>query len=104
MEDHAADPFLSVCLSCVMQEEKEDSTCGRRGKVVLYTTSVKAVRSTQERCKQVTHTLRSHRIPFVSKDVFLHPDYSKELADRLGGLPRDIPLPQVSKISQYPPK
>ena len=84
-----------------MQEEGGEGEGGQRGKVVLYTTSVKAVRATHERCKQVTHILRSHQICFTSKNVFLHPDYSKELAERMGNDPKDISLPQVSLEKWY---
>ena len=61
---------------------------------MLYTTSVKAVRSTHEQCKQLVHILRSHRILFTNKDVFLHPDYGRELAERMGAS-KDTSLPQV---------
>ena len=62
---------------------------------MLYITSVKAVRSTHEQCKQVLHILRSHRVLFASRDVFLHPDYSRELAERMGQ-PKNVTLPQVN--------
>lgn len=66
--------------------------------MVLYTTSVKAIRRTHEQCKQVMHILRSHRVVFTTKDVFLHPDYNRELAERMAGC-KDTTLPQVYKSS-----
>lgn len=82
---------------------------GRMGKVVLYVTSVQVVRETHEMCKQVVHILRSRRVAFIQKDVFLHPDYGRELGERLeveeeeeeeedgGG---SITLPQVKQNPQ----
>ena len=52
------------------------------------------IRSTRELCKQVLHVLRAYRVKCSVKDVYLHPAYSKELSERLGGA-EDITLPQV---------
>lgn len=88
--------FLHVCVS--MKEETPDTEVGKKGKVVVYTTSIKAVRETSENCRRVLHTLQAHRIDFTVKDVNLHPDYSKELSERLQG--SSFTLPQVMKISR----
>lgn len=61
---------------------------------MLYVTSVQMIRSTRELCKQVLHVLRAYRVKCSVKDVYLHPAYSKELSERLGGA-EDITLPQV---------
>ena len=71
-----------------------DKRTGKNGKVVLYVTSVQMVRSTRELCKQVLHVLRAYRVKCTVKDVYLHPAYSKELSERLGGA-EDVTLPQV---------
>lgn len=68
--------------------------------MVLYVTSLKAIRETHERCKQALHILQAHRIQFTTKDVFLHPDYSTELAERMGSSSTTITLPQVNAWSQ----
>ena len=65
------------------QDEMPNDDEGRMGKVVLYVTSVQVVRETHEMCKQVVHILRSRRVAFIQKDVFLHPDYGRELSERL---------------------
>ena len=67
--------------------------------MVLYTTTVKAVRKTHEACKQAEQVLRGHQVALRVKDVFLHPDYSKELSERMENR-RDISLPQVLKQKQ----
>lgn len=65
--------------------------------MVLYTTSVKAVRKTHESCKQAEQVLRGHQVASLRvKDVFLHPDYSKELSERMEK-EGDLPLPQVPR-------
>lgn len=63
--------------------------------MVLYTTSVKAIRKTHEMCQQVLHILRAHQVAMTVKDVFLHPDYAKELSERMGSNSTDTSLPQV---------
>ena len=84
---------------------------GRVGKVVLYVTSVQVVRETHEMCKQVVHILRSRRVAFIQKDVFLHPDYGRELSERLEVEEEEeeqedrdgsITLPQVKQNPQRP--
>lgn len=63
--------------------------------MVLYTTSVRAVRKTHEMCKEVLHILQAHQVALTVKDVFLHPDYAKELSERMGSNSRET-LPQVA--------
>lgn len=84
------------------EEESQDGECGKKkGKVVLYVTSVKAIRKTHEMCKQVLHILRALQVSITVKDVFLHPDYSKELAERLGGSTTNGALPQLFVAGKY---
>ena len=73
-----------------------DKATGRKGKVVLYVTSVQMVRNTRELCKQMVHILKAYRVKCTVKDVYLHPSYNKELNERLGG-GDNISLPQVTK-------
>ena len=77
------------------QEERGDNESGKRGKVVLYVTSVKAIRKTYDTCQHVLHILQAHQVALTVKDVFLHPDYTKELRERLGNSSAKA-LPQVS--------
>lgn len=76
-----------------------DKATGRQGKVVLYVTSVQMVRSTRELCKQLMHVLKAYRVKCTVKDVYLHPAYSKELSERLGGR-ENISLPQVRTLDK----
>ena len=62
--------------------------------MVVYVTSVQAVRSTYDECRQVVQMLRNMHVAFQQKDVFLHPDYRKELTERLG-----IDKPTVPQVS-----
>ena len=86
-----------------------DDDEGRQGKVVLYVTSVQAVRETHELCKQAVHILKSRRVMFLQKDVFLHPDYGRELSERMEREEDErIALPQVRQdeeilLSKMPP-
>ena len=77
-----------------MKEETPDDDMGKKGRVVVYVTSIKAIRETSENCRRVLHTLKAHHIDFTVKDVNLHPDYSKELRERLHN--SSFTLPQVS--------
>lgn len=60
--------------------------------MVVYVTSLQAVRETRDLCHRVVGLLRGHGVGFTLKDVFLHPDYSKELSERMGA---EGALPQV---------
>lgn len=77
-----------------MQAECENEADGRRGQVVVYVTSVQAVRSTYEECRRVVQILRNMHVAFQQKDVFLHPDYRKELMERLR-----VDKPTVPQVS-----
>ena len=60
-------------------------------------TSVQMVRSTRDLCRQVVHILKAYRVKCMVKDVYLHPAYNKELAERLGGR-ENVSLPQVKEL------
>ena len=82
-----------------LQAECANEVDGKRGQVVVYVTSVQAVRSTYEECRQVVQMLRNMRVAFQQKNIFLHPDYRKELMERLA---LDKPtVPQVSICHEY---
>lgn len=83
---------ISPALRRLRDEERGEH--GKRGKVVLYMTSIKAIRKTHERCKQILLLLQAHQVALTVKDVFLHPDYGKELHERMSGF-KDISLPQL---------
>lgn len=70
-----------------------------RGKVVVYVTSMQAVRETFEQCQSVIQILRAHQVAFVAKDIYLHPDYNGELQLRLSD--EKISVPHVSMHAYY---
>ncbi|KAK9399221.1 glutaredoxin domain-containing cysteine-rich protein 1 [Crotalus adamanteus] len=60
------------------------------GRIVIYTTSLRVVRTTFERCELVRKIFQNHRVKFVEKNIALNGDYGKELSERcrkLGEIP-----------------
>ena len=64
--------------------------------MVVYITSMPAVRETHEQCQRIVLVLRAHQVAFVAKDIYLHPDYNEELRLRLGE--PTLTVPQVPYI------
>uniref|UniRef100_UPI00358E2407 glutaredoxin domain-containing cysteine-rich protein 1-like n=1 Tax=Myxine glutinosa TaxID=7769 RepID=UPI00358E2407 len=52
------------------------------GKIVIYTTSLRVVRATHERCEKVRHVFYTHSVHFEERDVALHGGYGSELIQR----------------------
>ncbi|XP_078457227.1 glutaredoxin domain-containing cysteine-rich protein 1-like isoform X1 [Lampetra planeri] len=52
------------------------------GKLVVYTTSVRVVRSTFERCEHARRILHTHHVHFEDRDVALHAEYVRDLRTR----------------------
>ena len=59
--------------------------------MVVYITSMPAVRETYEQCQRIVLVLRAHQVAFVAKDIYLHPDYNEELRLRLGETKLTVP-------------
>ncbi|XP_065059150.1 glutaredoxin domain-containing cysteine-rich protein CG12206-like [Rhopilema esculentum] len=81
----AAKAKRNVELSC---EEDPDY-----GKVIIYTTSLGLVRKTQYECKYVKQIFYNLLVRFDEKDLFVHPNFKKELQRKLGT--EILTLPQV---------
>ncbi len=64
-----------------------------QGTLVLYTTSMRIVRETYEKCMRVKNILQTHIVQYEERDVFMSRENQRELADRLGI--EKIELPQV---------
>lgn len=64
------------------QEESPDAE-GRGGKIVVYMTSLSAIRDTYKECRSVLLILRGHRVPVQQKDIMLHEEYHMELKERV---------------------
>ncbi|XP_029440115.1 glutaredoxin domain-containing cysteine-rich protein 1 [Rhinatrema bivittatum] len=58
------------------------STSLEYGRIVIYTTSLRVVRNTFERCEMVRKIFQNHRVKFEEKNIALNIDYGKELDDR----------------------
>uniref|UniRef100_A0A8D0GG65 Glutaredoxin and cysteine rich domain containing 1 n=1 Tax=Sphenodon punctatus TaxID=8508 RepID=A0A8D0GG65_SPHPU len=51
-------------------------------RIVIYTTSLRVVRTTFERCELVRKIFQNHRVKFEEKNIALNSDYGKELDER----------------------
>eukprot|EP00117_Sycon_ciliatum_P007525 scpid70073/ scgid2099/ Glutaredoxin domain-containing cysteine-rich protein CG31559 len=91
-EKRAEEAELSP-LALRLQKEEQPADNDSAGKIVLYTTSMKAVRGTHGECIKVTRLFGALRVKFDVKDVLLHPDFMDELQERVDD--PDITVPQV---------
>ncbi|XP_013417328.1 glutaredoxin domain-containing cysteine-rich protein CG31559-like isoform X2 [Lingula anatina] len=64
-----------------------------KGKIVVYTTTMRIIRDTYEKCQKVRYILQNHMVRFEEKDVFMNRDHQKELIERLGE--DEVTVPQV---------
>ena len=78
-----------------MQEEAPNKDERRKGKIVIYMTSLTAIRETYSHCCTVLEIIHNHNVRYQTKDIYLHPKYKKELKERLQS--RKVTVPQVSK-------
>jgi len=62
---------------------------------VLYTTGVKVVRDTYDKCLRVRKILQTHMVRYEERDVSMSRDDHRQLAERLGGSSSAVDLPQV---------
>lgn len=68
-----------------------------RGKIILYTTSLRIHRSVAYRCEEAIKILRGFRVKFEIRDVYTNPLYKDELCKRLGlkDNNKNLPLPRL---------
>jgi len=71
----------------------QDYRSSEKGKLVLYTTGVKVVRDTYDKCLRVKKILQTHMVRYEERDVSMSRDNHRQLAERLG--PSAVELPQV---------
>ena len=64
-----------------------------RDMIVLYTTSMKVVRETHDKCLLVKKILETQRVEFEERDIFASKDFHRDLVERLSD--EDVELPQV---------
>ncbi|XP_052470355.1 glutaredoxin domain-containing cysteine-rich protein 1-like [Carassius gibelio] len=71
------------------------------GRIVIYTTSFRVVRTTFERCELVRKIFQNHRMKFVEKNIALDSEYGKELETRCKRVGEPPSLPVVFIDGHY---
>ncbi|CAL1613917.1 unnamed protein product [Knipowitschia caucasica] len=71
------------------------------GRIVIYTTSFRVVRTTFERCELVRKIFQNHRVKFVEKNIALDSEYGKELEERCKRIGEPPSLPVVFIDGHY---
>uniref|UniRef100_A0A3Q3MZH2 Glutaredoxin and cysteine rich domain containing 1 a n=2 Tax=Mastacembelus armatus TaxID=205130 RepID=A0A3Q3MZH2_9TELE len=71
------------------------------GRIVIYTTSFRVVRTTFERCELVRKIFQNHRVKFVEKNIALDNEYVKELEERCKHVGEPPSLPVVFIDGHY---
>ncbi|XP_076005285.1 glutaredoxin domain-containing cysteine-rich protein 1 [Genypterus blacodes] len=71
------------------------------GRIVIYTTSFRVVRTTFERCEMVRKIFQNHRMKFVEKNIALDSEYGKELEERCKRVGEPPSLPVVFIDGHY---
>ncbi|NXX67365.1 GRCR1 protein, partial [Spizella passerina] len=71
------------------------------GRIVIYTTSLRVVRTTFERCELVRKIFQNHRVKFEEKNIALNSDYGKELDERCRSVCEVPSLPVVFIDGHY---
>ncbi|XP_062333066.1 glutaredoxin domain-containing cysteine-rich protein 1 isoform X1 [Osmerus eperlanus] len=71
------------------------------GRIVIYTTSFRVVRTTFERCELVRKIFQNHRVKFVEKNIALDSDYGKDLEERCKRVGEPPSLPVVFIDGHY---
>ncbi|CAB1325642.1 unnamed protein product [Coregonus sp. 'balchen'] len=63
------------------------------GRIVIYTTSFRVVRTTFERCELVRKIFSNHRVKFLEKNIALDCEYGKDLEERCKRVGEPLSLP-----------
>ncbi|XP_055033529.1 glutaredoxin domain-containing cysteine-rich protein 1 [Misgurnus anguillicaudatus] len=71
------------------------------GRIVIYTTSFRVVRTTFERCELVRKIFQNHRVRFIEKNIALDSEYGKELEMRCKRVGEPPSLPVVFIDGHY---
>ena len=79
---------LSLCsLFCATPTQAEEAAGEQYGgKLVVYTSSVKAIKATANDCLRVRRLLQSLRVRFEERDVFMSSRFSTEMQSRCPGM------------------
>ncbi|XP_078418230.1 glutaredoxin domain-containing cysteine-rich protein 1 [Cetorhinus maximus] len=71
------------------------------GRIVIYTTSLRVVRTTFDRCEIVRKIFQNHRVKLEEKNIALNSDYGKELEERCKRANESPSLPVVFIDGHY---
>ncbi|KAJ8335707.1 hypothetical protein SKAU_G00390490 [Synaphobranchus kaupii] len=71
------------------------------GQIVIYTTGIRVVRNTFERCELVRKIFQNHRIKFLEKNMALNGEFSKELEERCRKVGETPSIPVVFIDGHY---
>ncbi|XP_061582176.1 glutaredoxin domain-containing cysteine-rich protein 1 [Cololabis saira] len=71
------------------------------GRIVIYTTSFRVVRTTFERCELVRKIFQNHRVKFLERNIALDIEYGKELEERCKRVGEPFSLPVVFIDGHY---
>ncbi|XP_007890888.1 glutaredoxin domain-containing cysteine-rich protein 1 [Callorhinchus milii] len=71
------------------------------GRIIIYTTSLRVVRTTFDRCELVRKIFQNHRVKFEEKNIALDSDYGKELEERCKRASESPSLPVVFIDGHY---
>ncbi|CAL8355984.1 unnamed protein product [Merluccius merluccius] len=89
----------------VLFENLAESICPQLllefGRIVIYTTSFRVVRTTFERCELVRKIFQNHSVKFVEKNIALDSDYGKDLEERCKRVGEPPSLPVVFIDGHY---
>uniref|UniRef100_A0A8C5MVT7 Glutaredoxin and cysteine rich domain containing 1 n=1 Tax=Leptobrachium leishanense TaxID=445787 RepID=A0A8C5MVT7_9ANUR len=77
------------------------STTLEYGRIVIYTTSLRVVRNTFERCEIARKIFQNHRVKFEEKNIALNGDFGKELDERCRRVNETPSLPVVFIDGHY---
>ncbi|KAH7442594.1 hypothetical protein KP509_03G095700 [Ceratopteris richardii] len=77
-----------------------DTVCppGGENKVVLYFTSLRAVRRTFRNCALIRSILQGLRVHADERDVWMHSNFRKELTDIMG---KNVPVPRLFILGRH---
>lgn len=86
----------SVCFFFVLQKRQEE------GRIILYVTSFRGVRSTFEECRYVETILHNLRMKAEIRDIYVNKQFYRELEDRLEMYDEGkLPVPQLFISGQH---
>ncbi|KAM4052764.1 glutaredoxin domain-containing cysteine-rich protein 1 [Anomaloglossus baeobatrachus] len=79
----------------------QSTTTLEYGRIVIYTTSLRVVRNTFERCEIVRKIFQNHRVKFEEKNIALNSEYGKEVDERCRWVSEMPSLPVVFIDGHY---